>query len=283
VVPDLVAALPQIIDAILNTLVENIPGLLEAAITLFTAIVDAIPLIVPVIVDALPQIIESILTFVLDNIPTLLEAAVELFLAIVEAIPQFLPDLIGALPEILDTIITAVVDAAPDLLASALDLFAMIVEGIVETIPDVISACGEMIAAIVENLVEKAKSIMNFEWSLPKLKLPRIHISGDFGLNPLRVPHFSIEWYAKGGVFDEPTLFPFGDGQLGGLGEDGAEAIVPLEKNTQWLDRIAEKLNEKQGSQPIVLQVDGKTFAQISVDSINQLTRQRGSLALNLV
>lgn len=136
---------------------------------------------------------------------------------------------------------------------------------------------------IVQKAVDKCKSLMNFKWELPKLKLPHLSISGRFSINPPSVPHFSIEWYAKGGVFDEPTLFPFGDGNIGGLGEDGAEAIVPLEKNTQWLDRIAEKLNEKQGSQPIVLQVDGKTFAQISVDSINQLTRQRGSLALNLV
>lgn len=136
---------------------------------------------------------------------------------------------------------------------------------------------------IVSNAVEKCKSLMKFEWSLPKLKLPHISISGSFSINPPRVPHFSISWYKLGGVFDQPTLFPFGNGQIGGLGEDGAEAIVPLEKNTEWLDRIAEILNEKQGSQPIILQVDGKTFAQISVDSINQLTRQRGSLALNLV
>lgn len=34
---------------------------------------------------------------------------------------------------------------------------------------------------------------------------------------------------------------------------------------------------------PIILQVDGRTFAQISVDSINQLTRQVGSLPLKLV
>lgn len=136
---------------------------------------------------------------------------------------------------------------------------------------------------IVSNAVEKCKSLMKFEWSLPKLKLPHISISGSFSLNPPRVPSFSISWYKLGGVFDNPTLFNYGNGQIGGLGEDGAEAIVPLEKNTEWLDRIAEMLNEKQGSQPIVLQVDGKTFAQISVDSINQLTRQRGSLALNLV
>lgn len=136
---------------------------------------------------------------------------------------------------------------------------------------------------IVSNAVEKCKSLMKFEWSLPKLKLPHLSISGSFSINPPSVPKFSIEWYKLGGVFDQPTLFNYGNGALGGLGEDGAEAIVPLEKNTEWLDRIAEILNEKQGSQPIVLQVDGKTFAQISVDSINQLTRQRGSLALNLV
>ena len=135
---------------------------------------------------------------------------------------------------------------------------------------------------IVSKAVDKCKSLMDFKWSLPKLKLPTIKISGSFGLNPPRVPSFSISWNKLGGVFDSPTIFPYGN-TLQGLGEDGAEAIVPLEKNTEWLDRIAEILNEKQGSQPIVLQVDGKTFAQISVDSINQLTRQRGSLALNLL
>ena len=52
-----------------------------------------------------------------------------------------------------------------------------------------------------------------------------------------------------------------------------------------WLShRLASMLAEKQvGSRPIVLQVDGRTFAEISVESINQLTRQRGSLPLKLV
>ena len=131
----------------------------------------------------------------------------------------------------------------------------------------------------VKNAIEKIKSFFKFEWKLPKLKLPRITITGSFSLNPPSVPKFSITWHKLGGVFDAPTLFGYGGG-LHGLGEDGAEAIVPLEKNTQWLDKIAEKLSGNIGNTPIVLQVDGKTFAQVSVDSINQLTRQRGSLPL---
>ena len=134
----------------------------------------------------------------------------------------------------------------------------------------------------VSNAIESIKQVFKFEWSLPKLKLPRISITGNFSLSPLSVPKFSITWNKLGGIFDKPTLFNYG-GSLQGIGEDGAEAVVPLEKNTQWLDKIAERLAAKQGSMPIVLNVDGKTFAQVSIDSINQLTRQTGSLGLAIV
>ena len=113
--------------------------------------------------------------------------------------------------------------------------------------------------------------------------MPHVSISGSFSLVPPRVPKFSIEWYARGGVFDKPNLFGYGNGNIGGLGEDGAEAIVPLEKNTQWLDKIAERLAAKQGNIPIVLNVDGKTFAQTSIRAINDLTAQTGNLGINLV
>lgn len=134
---------------------------------------------------------------------------------------------------------------------------------------------------IVGNAIDAIKGFFKFEWSLPKLKLPHISIKGSFSLVPPSVPKFSIDWYAQGGVFDSPTLFNYGGG-IGGLGEAGAEAVVPLEKNTEWLDKIAERLGAGRSMAPIILQVDGKTFGQISVDSINQLTRQTGKLGLRL-
>jgi hypothetical protein len=139
--------------------------------------------------------------------------------------------------------------------------------------------------ATVKNVIDAIKGFFNFKFTWPKIPMPKFSISpsgwkvGD--LLKGSIPRLSIRWNAKGGVFDDPTLF-FGNGGLQGLGENGAEAVVPLEKNTEWLDKIAEKLAGKQSSGPIYLQVDGKTFAQIACDNINQLTRQRGSIPLNM-
>ena len=135
----------------------------------------------------------------------------------------------------------------------------------------------------VKTAIDKIRSFFHFTWSLPKLKMPHVKITGEFSISPPSVPKFSVDWYARGGVFDKPTLFTSG-GRLGGLGEAGAEAIVPLENNTQWLDKIANMLSDKLGGgRNIVLQVDGKTFGQISVDSINALTKQTGNLPLVIV
>lgn len=281
--PGILTTIAAIIPDIINTFIDNIPALLEAAIEFLMAIVDAIPQIIPPLIAALPTIIDNIINMILSNLPMVINAAIQLFMGIVQAIPQIIPALVSAIPQIISSIIDGVIGAIPQLLGAAIQLFMMLPGAALEIIPQLINALGQIISTIISNLVDKVKNIMKFDWSLPKLKLPHVTIKGKFSLSPPSIPTFSISWYEKGGVFENPTLFSYGDGSLGGLGENGAEAIVPLEKNTEWLDRIAEMLNEKQGSQPIVLQVDGKTFAQISVDSINQLTRQRGSLALNLV
>lgn len=155
------------------------------------------------------------------------------------------------------------------------------------------SEIKEKITAPVENaknkvkeIVDKIKGFFNFQWSLPKLKVPKFSITpSGWSVGDLlkgSIPKLSVAWNARGGIFDKPTLFGYGN-SLQGLGENGAEAVVPLEKNTQWLDKIADRLAAKQGSTPIVLQVDGKTFAEVSVASINDLTKMRGSIPLKLM
>ena len=284
IIPSLMEALPDIIDTVVQFITTAIPILLETAIEFLMAIVDAIPEIIPPLIEALPEIVDAILEMVIDNIPVLLEAAIELFMAIVDAIPQMIPSLVEAIPQIITSIIDAIIKAIPQVLAAALQLFIALPTALLQIIPELINAFGQIKEKVKTQLVDKLKALMNFKWELPKLKLPKITVTGKFSLSPLQVPKFSISWNKLGGVFDDPTLF-WGHGGLQGIGEDGAEAVVPLEKNTQWMNILAEKLTERMagGNRPVILQVDGKTFAETSISTINELTRQTGSLSLVLV
>lgn len=93
------------------------------------------------------------------------------------------------------------------------------------------------------------------------------------GVSISKIDKLSVPKMAQGGIVDSATLAV--------LGEQGKEAVVPLENNLEWLDKLAGMLNERMGGTgTIVLQVDGKTFADITCENINKLTRQRGSIPL---
>lgn len=78
---------------------------------------------------------------------------------------------------------------------------------------------------------------------------------------------------ARGGIVDHATLAM--------IGERGKEAVVPLENNTEWIDKLAAKLASV-GNTPskIVLMLDGKELGWANINSINNITRQTGALQL---
>ena len=90
----------------------------------------------------------------------------------------------------------------------------------------------------VKGYVDKLKNLfpLNIGRIFSNLKIPHFRISGGsppFGIGGLGTkPSISVDWYAKGGIFRSPQII--------GVGEKGSEAVVPLDKFWDKIDKIGE-------------------------------------------
>lgn len=151
-------------------------------------------------------------------------------------------------------------------------------EGIKNFMEDPIGAAKDAIGGIIDNI----KGFFNFEFKLPELKLP--HIVFDIIEIPVlgKIPNpatFRIDWYARGGIVDEPTII--------GAGEAGREALVPLTQPNvvPFARAVADEVTTDQGAAyeirmlrrelaaiirdnvPSALTVNRRVFAQLSAES----------------
>ena len=82
------------------------------------------------------------------------------------------------------------------------------------------------VISLIQNTINGAISLINGAISLIN-KLPGVSVS--------KISKLSLPRLAQGGIVDKPTVAMFG--------EDGREAVIPLEKNTQWLREVGKELS----------------------------------------
>ncbi|MGL5479401.1 MAG: phage tail protein [Clostridium sp.] len=111
----------------------------------------------------------------------------------------------------------------------------------------------------IGGIIDKIKNFFNFNWSLPKLKLPHLTATGEWSLLPPKVPSFDIQWYSTGAIFTKPTVLGNGIGvgdANNGMGS-AAEAILPISELSSILGKTLNDLgigSEKQ----IVININGQ-------------------------
>lgn len=80
-------------------------------------------------------------------------------------------------------------------------------------IRDKMSGAMEAARSKIGGIIEKVRSFfpINIGDIFGHIKLPHFSLSGKFSLSPPSVPHLSVDWYDKGGIFDSPTVIGVGE------------------------------------------------------------------------
>lgn len=147
------------------------------------------------------------------------------------------------------------------------DKFSSLGTSIGDAIGGAVKAGINGVISLIENSINSAISLINGAIKLINL-LPGVSVGY---VQKLHMPRL-----AKGGVIDSATIAM--------VGEQGKEAVVPLENNTEWMDKLADRLAARMASPTRVsLNVDGKELGWTTINSINSITKQTGNLPLAVI
>lgn len=239
---------------------------------------EAIANFVKSMVDKVVSFFSNMKEKVSNKITEMKESAVNKFNEIKEGIQNKIQEAKDKVVNTITTLKTNIASKITEIKNNVAQKFNEVKQKITEPVEKAREAVGKV--------VEKIKNLFNFQWSLPKLKVPRFTITpAGWSVGDLlkgSIPRLGVSWNARGGVFTKPTIMSYGN-SLQGLGEAGAEAIVPLENNTEWLTKIADMLDERQDKRPVYLMVDKKVLGQASADGMNEITRMTGKVPINVL
>ena len=93
-----------------------------------------------------------------------------------------------------------------------------------------------------------------------------------FGFNFSMSSAPRIPMLANGGIATRSTI--------ANIGEAGREAVLPLDRNTEWMNTLVDKIAARQQPQKVVLQVGEKELGWATIGAINGITKQTGTLQL---
>ena len=322
IIQPIIDALPTIIMSIVNALLNNLPTLINGVIQLVLGIVAATGQIIETLVPMIPDIIFAIVEAIIAAIPDILEGVWQVVLSLFSLMGDCVEGLWGYVTSFWDNVtelfgkvgdwfyehvIKPIGDFFKDLWDGIKDIFASVGNFFKETfqkgvdkiksvfgkitaffsdvwtkIKNIFSKVGEVVGKAITNTVKKAinavlsTAVKIINGFISAINLAISVINAIPGVNIKKLSKLETPKLAKGGVVDTATLAL--------IGEQGKEAVVPLENNTEWLDMLEERLSgNRDVATPIILNVDGKTFAQTSIKTINELTAQTGTLGLRVM
>lgn len=290
-VPEIVPMIVELITNLGNVLIENYSLVIDAILSLIDAIITNLPILINALMPVVVSLIIAVGNMIIEKAPEILSAIVTLLWTVTTQLVDVLGEAFNALMNVLKNAWDAwVVPAASAVGEFFSGLWDGVTQGAIDAwegvkgafsavsnwfrdvfseawqkVKDVFSTGGEIFSGIKEGIENTFKTVVNaiirgintvvaFPFNSINDFLRTLRDLNILGLYPfgwiseIYVPQ--IPELAKGGVL--------GRGQLGLLEGDGAEAVVPLEKNKEWIHAVAQDFaGEMGGATTVTINVYG--------------------------
>lgn len=239
----------NVLQTVWNAIVGFLTPILQGIRDTFTNSWNAIQNTVKTIVTAIQTFLQatwntitSLIRTAMNTIHNVIQTVWNTIKSVVQSVSNTIQSIVSSAWNTVKGVTTSVWNGISSAVSNAINTVKNVISGglnaahntvsnIFNNIRNTISNIMNGAANVVSGAISRIKGFFNFSWSLPHLAMPHPYISGSFSLNPPSVPSFGINWYAKGGILTEPTLFSLNPktGRASVGGEAGDEAVAPID------------------------------------------------------
>lgn len=153
-------AMAQAIQGMVDTLVAQLPGFLDAGIQIITALSSGIIGSLPALIPAVAQIVPQLIAALAELLPQVLDMGMQILGQLAAGIETGLPDMVSRLPQVTDTILSYVDTQLPVLLKKGLEILKSITNGIIDAIPELVAALPQVITSITNFIADNLPDIV---------------------------------------------------------------------------------------------------------------------------
>ena len=289
-------ALGGLIDFIVGVFTGDWQQAWDGIKTFFKGIWDAIYAIISTVWNAIYSVVSSVISAVSTVISSVLNVIKTVFSTIFTSIKTTVTTIFNAIRSTITMVLATIQTGISTALNTVKTIFSTVFTSIKTTVTTIFNSMWSTIKGVINSIIGGVegmanavvngintviKAMNNLSFEIPDW-VPDMG-GKTFGFNIPTLSTVSLPRLAMGGVVDGATPLI--------AGEAGKEAIVPLEKNTGWMDQIANRLGEMivgslngffemfegTGSEDwqtitTVVQIDGRTL----VEQTDKVRRRKG-------
>lgn len=260
-------------NAIVSIVVPIVQGIANAVGIAFSTILNVISAIMGTIsgiISGAWQVIQGIFQTVVGFIVGLVTGDFSMMRdgvsGILNGLSGIVSSIFGGILNTVASIVSGIANAVTNGWNTVMDVTGSIFGGAANIIGSIMGDAQNTVSGALDAIAGFFRGL-HIEW--PHIPLPHFEVSGSFNLDPANfsLPSFGISWYAKGGVFNGPSVI--------GVGEAGPEAAVPLSGSRMrpFAEEIARQMPEGDTGGNITINIERFVHTGSEVDDEELLRR----------